>query len=409
MRRILTTLHRWFGLFTALFLFIAGATGAIISWDHELDEALNPELFKIPGAGEGPALSPYELADRIEAAEPRAAVQFLPLELEPGHTLVAFMRPRIDPVTGQPYELGFNQIAVDPRSGVIQAKREWGAISLSRANLLPFLYRLHYTLHLPKTRTTDWGMLFMGLVALVWVIDCFIALAISFPSCKVWKRSFAFRFKQGGHRLVFDLHRSGGVWLWGLLLVIAVTGVGMNLDDQVMRPVVSFFSPLTPSPFDGAGEGKHPPIEPRISRQRAVEIASAEAASRGWKGIAGGMFYDVDTGVYGVTFHEPGNSHGDGTLGTPWLYFRGRDGVYAGDEIPGSGSAGDLFLQAQFPLHSGRLFGLPGRIGISILGALIAMLSLTGILIWARRTSRRPARAAEFKPATVGKPAASTQ
>ena len=30
-------LHRWFGLFTAVFLFIAGATGAVISWDHELD------------------------------------------------------------------------------------------------------------------------------------------------------------------------------------------------------------------------------------------------------------------------------------------------------------------------------------------------------------------------------------
>ncbi|MEQ9209388.1 MAG: PepSY-associated TM helix domain-containing protein, partial [Pseudomonadales bacterium] len=46
MRKSLVVLHRWFGLFIAVFLFISGLTGAIISWDHELDEALNPELYK---------------------------------------------------------------------------------------------------------------------------------------------------------------------------------------------------------------------------------------------------------------------------------------------------------------------------------------------------------------------------
>lgn len=29
----------------AAFLFVAGRTGAVISWNHELDEWLNPQLF----------------------------------------------------------------------------------------------------------------------------------------------------------------------------------------------------------------------------------------------------------------------------------------------------------------------------------------------------------------------------
>ena len=33
------------GLSVALFLFISGLTGAVISWDHELDAWLNPQLF----------------------------------------------------------------------------------------------------------------------------------------------------------------------------------------------------------------------------------------------------------------------------------------------------------------------------------------------------------------------------
>ena len=45
MRKALVVVHRWAGLTIALFLFVAGLTGAVISWDHELDEWLNPHLF----------------------------------------------------------------------------------------------------------------------------------------------------------------------------------------------------------------------------------------------------------------------------------------------------------------------------------------------------------------------------
>jgi uncharacterized iron-regulated membrane protein len=53
---------------------------------------------------------------------------------------------------------------------------------------MPFLYKLHYTLHIPMTDGgLDVGMLVMGAIAVVWMLDAFIALYISFPSRKVWK------------------------------------------------------------------------------------------------------------------------------------------------------------------------------------------------------------------------------
>jgi len=53
--------------------------------------------------------------------------------------------------------------------------------------------------------------------------------------------------------------------------------------------------------------------------------------------------------------------------------------------IPGTGTAGDMFLQLQFPLHSGRIAGVPGRIFISFMGLVVAGLSVTGIVIWLKR------------------------
>ena len=101
------------------------------------------------------------------------------------------------------------------------------------------------------------------------------------------------------------------------------------------------------------------------------------------------MFYAESYGIYSVGFYEPGDEHGDGGLGTPWLYVDGRTGESAGALIPGRGSPGDIFMQAQFPLHSGRLFGMAGRIAVSLLGLVVAMLSVTGIVIWARKRRAR--------------------
>ena len=57
--------------------------------------------------------------------------------------------------------------------------------------------------------------------------------------------------------------------------------------------------------------------------------------------------------------------------------------------MPWQGTAADIFVQAQFPLHSGRILGLPGRILISAMGIVVAALSVTGIVIWARKRRAR--------------------
>ncbi|HJT50681.1 MAG TPA: PepSY-associated TM helix domain-containing protein [Nitrosospira sp.] len=387
-RNILVLGHRWVGLFLAAFLFVSGLTGAIISWDHELDEWLNPQLFEAKDIG-GATQSPLALANQLEAADPRLLVTWVPLEIEAGQNLGLAVKPRIDAATQKAFDLDFNQIFLDPADGEIRGKRMWGDISLSRENLLPFLYKLHFSMHIPDAFGVELGILFMGTLAIVWALDCFIALWISFPRSNAWTKSFAFRWRQGGARLNFDLHRSGGVWIWGFLLILAVTAVSMNLNQQVMRPLVSLFSTLTPSPFTRTPNPPDQPIEPLVDRRTVLQSAIIEAGKRGWSTSPGGIFYDTEVGVYGVIFFEPGNEHGDGGLGNPSLYFDGKDGSPAGAKVPGEGSAGDIFMQAQFPLHSGRILGFPGRIFVSAMGLLVATLSVTGVIIWQKKRLAR--------------------
>lgn len=391
MRRSLVLLHRWFGLFTALFLIVSGLTGAVISWDHELDEWLNPALFdaKSGPSSSAPLHDGLALAAYVEASDPRIRAGYVPLTTERGHSLMVGVRPRVDPATGKLFPVDFNQVAVDPVSREIQGRRMWGDASLSRENLLPFLYKLHYSMHMPDGFGLELGVLFMGIVAIVWSLDALIALYISFPNLRTWKKSFVFRLREGGYKLNFDLHRSGGVWLWGLLSMLAITAVSMNLNRQLVRPLISMVSTLTPSPFDGPMRPLDQPLEPTLSREQVLALARGDATKLGISAPAGAVFYAGSFGVYGVGFFEPGFDHGDGGLGVPWLYFDGRTGKDVGALLPGTGSLGDIFLQAQFPLHSGRILGIPGRIAVSLLGLVVAMLSVTGLVIWARKRRAR--------------------
>jgi uncharacterized iron-regulated membrane protein len=418
MRATFTLIHRWGGLFIAVFLFIAGVTGTVISWDHELDEWLNAHLYDAKAVGT--PLSPHELVRRVEAADPRVRVTYFPLSFEEGHNADIFIEARVDPKTGQQFPVDYNQVFIDPVSGEVAGKRFWGAVSLDRENILPFLYKLHYSMHIPDFWGIDrWGMWFMGIVGIVWLFDCFVGFYLTLPrragqgspepdeslaamaaaSKKTWWERWkpAWQIKRGAstYRLNLDLHRAFGLWLWIMLAILAFTSISMNLNNEVVRPILSMVSSLTPDAFDDRAPAPlNKPIEPKLSFPQAIDIASAEARRRGWEEPAGSAFYGLLHGLYSISFFHPGDDHGSGGMGVKMLFLDGGNGTLQGGRVPWEGTAADIFMQLQFPLHSGRIAGLPGRIFLSFMGLVVALLSATGIYIWFKKRAGRIGRKA---------------
>src|SRR3546814_4067876 len=112
MRHAATLVHRWAGLFIAVFLIISGLTGAVLSWDHEIDEWLNSDLYTVDSRGA--PRSPIQLASVITAEFPHAKIVSVPLHLEQGHSASYLVRPRLDPATGKHFPIGFTNIFIDP-------------------------------------------------------------------------------------------------------------------------------------------------------------------------------------------------------------------------------------------------------------------------------------------------------
>ncbi|NYZ16502.1 PepSY domain-containing protein [Azospirillum sp. RWY-5-1] len=406
MRAFWTLLHRWFGLGAAVFLFIAGATGAVISWDHELDDLLNPHLTHVAGTGQ--ALPSLELARRVEERDPRVRATFIPLAVEPGESLSLFVWPRVDPATGRLFEPGYNQVFLDPATGEELGRREWGAAwPITTETFISFLYKLHYSLHIPEIAgIDDWGLWFMGIVAAGWTIDCFVGAYLTLPArrrrgegevprgwWRRWAPAWKIRTDGSAYRINFDIHRAFGLWTWAMLFILAFTAFTLAYYREVFMPAMQLVSSVTPSPFDTRTPTPlHEPMEPGIDFPGIIGRAQAEAARRGWEEPVGSVFFSPNYGLYGVNFHHPGDDHGAAGVGPARLYFDSTDGRYLGDRQPWVGTMADLFVQAQFPLHSGRILGVPGRILVSLMGVVVAALSVTGVVIWARKRRARLSR-----------------
>jgi uncharacterized iron-regulated membrane protein len=404
-RAFWTAVHRMAGLITALFLFMAGLTGAIISWDHELDEWLNPDLYRV--ASRGPYRPAAEMASAIQRWDSRVVPTYWSLSYEEGHSAVFFVRALKDPTTGRVPTLDYNQVFVDPVTAKVLGRRDSRAVSLSTRKLMPFLRKLHYTLHVPPFWGSDrWGYWIMGGVALIWLLDSMVGLYLTLPArprrqtltpgarrfMARWAPAWKIKAGAARYRLHFDLHRAVGLWIWIVLIVLAFTSFSLNLRQEVFFPMLSLVSKTTPrleSHLPKAPLGTV--LEARHGFEAVMDTARQEAARRGWTTPMSGIFYNARYGFYNVSFFDRSVGGDASNMSLSNLYIDGRDLRVLTANEPWVGTAADVFAQLQLPLHSGRIFGTVGRVVMSVVGLLVAGLSVTGLLIWWRKRGARRA------------------
>src|SRR5689334_15762110 len=115
-RQAWVTVHRWAGLSLALFLTVVGLTGALLAFYDEIEALLAPQLHLVqPQAA---MLNPIELREKVQAAYPGAVINYLPLQIEPGHAQKLDIR-RLDPATKRigPWSPEVDEVFVDPYTG----------------------------------------------------------------------------------------------------------------------------------------------------------------------------------------------------------------------------------------------------------------------------------------------------
>lgn len=391
LRAVLVVAHRVLGLAIAVFLVVAGLTGSVLAFQEELDALLTPGLHTVePSVAGARPLDPLELRTRAEAQLPAGAtITYVPLVIEEGHTLAM----SVEAPGG-----GDDEYFVDPYTGHIIGSRRWGDPTQGVSTLVSFIYRLHYSLGLG-----DVGVTLLGLVALLWTLDCFVGLYLTFPpgrrgrtrSARGWLARWRLSWLVRSGKLfsfVFSWHRASGLWLWPLLLVFAWSTVSLNLK-QVYHPVMSALTTMSEGGREQLRALDQPRLTPELAWVAARDTArlaiQREAHTRGFTVLRErSLSYEAGTGTYRYRVKSTRDISDRFSATSIWI--DGDTGAVRAFEAPTGEARGATFTTWIYNLHWAGIEagGWPYRVFVSVIGVAIAVLSITGVWIWWRK--RRP-------------------
>ena len=384
MRRMLTKIHRFTGLSIAVFMVVSGMTGSILAFDPEIDALLNPEFFEISEPG-GAAIGADEIAKSIEESDDRIWVRRIPIRDAPTKSIVVYVEPKRDPITGEIYEVDYDEVFVDPVTAEVTGQRMWGRCC-ARQNFVPFVHKIHNRLALPAS----FGRPFWGLVGLLWTIMSLIGVYLTIPVMRpvlpAWGRVWGFRRTNPQQRRNLQIHRAIGLWFSIVSLPVAISGIGLAMYSDLFRPVVNTLSPITETVWETrAHQSRGEVFDPPISFTAAMRAAQDQMRTHGADMKPTAISYSPVRRMYRVEFGD----YLDAGMGISYAYIDAIDSIMTGVTIAGTGSVGDIMDAVIQPLHSGRSWGMPGRIVVLLLGIAVTLLATTGTLMWLRKQRKR--------------------
>ena len=385
-RNIMGVIHRWTGLTVSLFLVIVALTGTLLAFRGHIDALFNPGLHVPHATGEQP-LPLAVLAERAEAQLPHARLGFFAVEND---QVILHLEPRKDPATGKSYTDTDLHLALNPYTG---ERLYCGPASDPHRpcrDVMGFIYKLHTSL----TTGTQAGWRFVGVIALIWTIDCIVAFFLTLPRGKGpfwlrWRQAFRVKWKASYTRINFDLHRSSGLWLWPLLFVFAWSSVMLGLRevyDPVMQHIFDYTT--TNDGIENAMLSKpleNPKLSWREAEAQGIKIMREQATLHHFTiERPYGMAYIPEYGAYtyGVRSSLDLRGHGWDTT----VLIDGNTGQLRELDLPRGQHLGNTISTLLWGIHYGDLRDwLPFRLLIGCFGILLAILSLTGVVIWWRK------------------------
>ena len=377
MRGLLIFLHRWLGLSAGLFFVLQGLTGSLITFSPELDAWLNPGVLTAPAPG-GPAIS-VDAAVAAAQAHTGRAPDFINL---PGDYVEVYSawyaaKPR------DRFSFAENtQVLIDPASGRILGSRVWGEPGLDRLHLMPMLFKFHYTMQ------AGWrGTLAVAILGSLVLVSLISGVVLWWPRSRArgkWRAGFTWRGGGARFRQIFDWHRLAGIYSAAVLGGMVFTGLYMAwkivLPDAAKVPIL-WVSTLADAPaLKSQRDAQQAPISLQAAAGNALQAFPGARATRV-------RLPRTADGVIDVTLRQSGEwrkSNG---------YTRVMIDQYSGARLhvrdPYAVPAGDKFVEALFPLHSGEAFGAVSRVLVCSAGLLPGFLFATGLWMWLARRRQR--------------------
>ncbi|MFV3131110.1 PepSY domain-containing protein [Niveispirillum sp. KHB5.9] len=328
--------HRWIGLILGLFITIQGLGGTLLLFRTPLNHLLHAQAF---APGSVPALDANIQAIR--------ATGCTLIRIDLSDTLLFHLT-----CDGEP----FMATAADGRVLRLAPLRQWP---------MEWLFQFHYRLVAGTGGQQAVGWIGIALLSL-----CLTGfwLLLRTGRRQGWRHLWLPGLGSAPLRRWRDLHRSAGLYLLPLLLLLALTGIAMAWNSSVTSAL-----PVTPRPAPLVFDRQGAPLLPlsRIVEKAETMVPTAPASSIRLPGGHGRVVM--------VMLGRPDSPDYE------QLWFDGYDGTLQGTRRAADRAPADRFMDLLYPLHTGALFGPAGLFLMLLAGLSLPGFLATGCWLWAKR------------------------
>jgi uncharacterized iron-regulated membrane protein len=374
---VLLQAHSIVGLAVSLVLAVIGLTGATMSFEDEILDALNARIIHVEPRP-APTLTPDGILARLKADNVPGKVAALTVSSDPSKAVhVRFGRDDgVRPAS----------VYVDPVDGHV----------LGRATAEEFfatVRQIHRWLLIPGD-SKGWGRQVTGIAVLGLLVLLLSGLVLRWPrrvrSLKAWLKP---NWTMRGRGFQWSLHSVVGTWVLPAYLVIAITGLWYSFDWYRDGATWLLSSRVKPA-------ASMQPKQPRAPRAAATEMGP-QTLDRAWA----------------VFLQAQGNRYASAQLqlptgGTAVMRIRsiplgavreGQRDEFRIDAVTGQMQSasiyadkgvGDKVLSSVLDIHRGIVLSWPGRILFMVAASLMPLFTVTGFLLYFSRRKLRPAKKA---------------
>ena len=341
-------------------LLVIGLSGALLSFRPTLQQWSYPTVYQVEASSE--RLSASAVAQHIQQAFPEATIFHTSAFQKAGRAWIVYSSE--------------GRLVADPYTGSVRAAPE--------GDWTDTLEQVHRSLAGGTAGRYVVGGSSLGLVLLI----C-SGLWLWWPT---WRGTLRRWFRRGD---TLSWHNVAGLVSTPLLVLMALTGI--TLTFSVVMPFVFWMtgSPALPE----APEAETLPGRTPITLAQAVDTAQAALPGAVVTAFGG----SADGGAYKVHLGYPGelNDHG-------WerMYVDPYRGTILRHVDTYSHSAGSIYKQTWWQLHTGEFSGGTGRVVWALASLMLPLLIVTGLLQWwkkqrVKRGKQRMSPTPAERPANV--------
>ncbi|PKB13280.1 putative iron-regulated membrane protein [Novosphingobium kunmingense] len=352
-KRLIAVWHLWLGVSLGGLWALQGLTGAMLVFHRDLDRA---GLAAVSGPPR-PLDELVAVAARAMDGEPESIGHYYP----DGSILgVTFGDAATDRRT----------VLIEAASGRILGLRERSPVSPAGGNFWRWVYHVHHSLLLGER-----GEWLLGLSGLLLLTMAGSGAWLGWPRRGQWRAAYsAGRWRTRVQKL-FGWHRAIGLAAALALMLLAASGAMMD-----------FGKPLRA--WAERHAGYQPPYRPRpgalpertIGADRALALALTALPDAALTSIG---LPTPKSPVYLVRLRRPAERRT--WSGTSLVVVDAGSGRILAAYDAASGPLANRILDSAFPVHSGEVASLPGRILVFLTGLSLPVLYLTGLWAWLRR------------------------